>query len=97
VALAVREVGEALGRPLTRVVDAHVQRWGGGLPQYAVGHVERIARVRGATQALPGLELAGAAYAGVGIPACIGSGRAAAAAVATHLTAVPRAGGEWGP
>lgn len=97
VALAVREVGEALGRPLTQVVDAHVKRWGGGLPQYAVGHVERIARVQAATQALPGLELAGAAYAGVGIPACIGSGRAAAAAVATHLTAVPRAGGEWGP
>ena len=56
-----------------------------------------MARVRAATQALPGLGLAGAAYAGVGIPACIGSGRAAAAAVATHLTAVPRAGGEWGP
>ncbi len=97
VALAVREVGEALGRPLTHVVDAHVKRWGGGLPQYAVGHVERMARVQVATQALPGLGLAGAAYAGVGIPACIGSGRAAAAAVATHLTAVPRAGGEWGP
>lgn len=97
VALAVREVGEALGRPLTQVVDAHVKRWGGGLPQYAVGHVERIARVQAATQALPGLELAGAAYAGVGIPACIGSGRAAAEAVATHLTAVWRGGGEWGP
>jgi len=97
VALAVREVGEALGRPLTQVVDAHVKRWGGGLPQYAVGHVERVARVQAATQALPGLGLAGAAYAGVGIPACIGSGRAAAVAVATHLTAVPRAGGEWGP
>ena len=97
VALAVREVGEALGRPLTQVVDAHVKRWGGGLPQYAVGQVERMARVRAATQALPGLGLAGAAYSGVGIPACIGSGRAAAAEVATHLTAVPRAGGEWGP
>lgn len=97
VALAVLEVGEALGRPLTQVVDAHVKRWGGGLPQYAVGHVERIARVQAATQALPGLELAGAAYAGVGIPACIGSGRAAAEAVATHLTAVWRGGGEWGP
>ena len=43
VAVAVAEVGEALGHPLPRVVDAHVQRWGGGLPQYAVGHVDRVA------------------------------------------------------
>ncbi|MFL4346659.1 FAD-dependent oxidoreductase, partial [Escherichia coli] len=31
-----------------RPVDAHVQRWGGGLPQYAVGHLDRVARIRGA-------------------------------------------------
>src|SRR5690606_5911030 len=31
-------------------VDSHVQRWGGGLPQYAVGHVERVARVRAALE-----------------------------------------------
>ena len=86
VAMAVDEVGQALGRPLTRVLDAHVQRWGGGLPQYAVGHTARVARVRAAVADLPGLEVAGAAYDGVGIPACIAGGRAAAAGVATHLT-----------
>ncbi len=86
VSLAVDEVGQALGRPLTRLLGAHVQRWGGGLPQYAVGHVARVARVRAAVTDLAGLEVAGAAYDGVGIPACIASGRAAAAAVATHLT-----------
>ncbi|HEY7718160.1 MAG TPA: protoporphyrinogen oxidase, partial [Pedococcus sp.] len=75
VALAVEEVGLALGRPLTPVVDAHVQRWGGGLPQYAVGHLDRVAAVQAEAEALPGLGLAGAAYDGVGIPACIGSGR----------------------
>ncbi len=85
VSVVVSEVSEALGRPLTPVVDAHVKRWGGGLPQYAVGHVERVTRIRTGTQALPGLELAGAAYQGVGIPACIASGRSAAEAVATHL------------
>jgi oxygen-dependent protoporphyrinogen oxidase len=94
VALAVDEVGQALGRPLTRLLDAHAQRWGGGLPQYAVGHRPRIARVRAAVAHLPGLELAGAAYDGVGIPACIGSGRAAAAGVATHLMTATAAGGE---
>jgi oxygen-dependent protoporphyrinogen oxidase len=94
VALAVEEVGLALGRPLTPVVDAHVQRWGGGLPQYAVGHLDRVAAVRAEAEALPGLGLAGAAYDGVGIPACIGSGRAAAARVATRLRAGAGVGGE---
>jgi oxygen-dependent protoporphyrinogen oxidase len=94
VALAVDEVGQALGRPLTPLLDAHVQRWGGGLPQYAVGHRSRVARVRAAVAHLPGLGLAGAAYDGVGIPACIGSGRAAAAGVATHLLTASAAGGE---
>jgi oxygen-dependent protoporphyrinogen oxidase len=56
-------------------VASHVQRWGGGLPQYAVGHRERIAATRAPGR---GLALCGAAYDGVGIPACIASGRAAA-------------------
>ena len=62
-------------------VDSHVQRWGGALPQYAVGHPARVARVRAAVATLPGLELCGAAYDGVGIPAVIGSARRAAAAL----------------
>ncbi|NYG08683.1 oxygen-dependent protoporphyrinogen oxidase [Phycicoccus badiiscoriae] len=85
VAIAVAEVSEALGHQLPRVVDTHVQRWGGALPQYTVGHLDRVARIRTAAAGAPGLELAGAAYEGVGIPACIASGRAAAVAVATHL------------
>jgi oxygen-dependent protoporphyrinogen oxidase len=87
VAVAVAEVSEALGRPLPRLVDSHVQRWGGALPQYTVGHVDRVSRIRAGTQGLPGLELAGAAYEGVGVPACIAGGRAAARALATHLRA----------
>lgn len=94
VALAVAEVGEALGRPLPRVLDWQVQRWGGGLPQYAVGHVDRVAAIRAGVAGHPGLELAGAAYDGVGIPACIATGRAAAAAVATHLQSRERGGGQ---
>jgi protoporphyrinogen/coproporphyrinogen III oxidase len=94
VAVAVAEVSEALGHQLPRIVDTHVQRWGGALPQYTVGHVDRVARARAAVAGVPGLELAGAAYDGVGIPACIGSGRAAAGAVVTHLNARRREGGE---
>ncbi|WP_300399997.1 protoporphyrinogen oxidase [Nocardioides sp.] len=62
-------------------VDTHVQRWGGGLPQYAVGHLDRVARIRASVEKVPGLAVCGAAYDGVGIAACIASGHAAAAAL----------------
>ncbi len=62
-------------------VDTHVQRWGGALPQYAVGHLDRVARIRTAVAEVPGLVLAGAAYDGVGIPAVIASGHRAAAEI----------------
>jgi oxygen-dependent protoporphyrinogen oxidase len=94
VAIAVAEVSEALGHQLPRIADTHVQRWGGALPQYTVGHVDRVDRIRAAAAAAPGLELAGAAYEGVGIPACIASGRSAAQGVLTHLRA--RAAGAGG-
>ncbi|MBB6627086.1 FAD-dependent oxidoreductase [Nocardioides sp. KIGAM211] len=56
-----------------RPVDTHVQRWGGGLPQYAPGHLERVARIRVDVARVPGLSVCGAAYDGVGIPAVIAS------------------------
>ncbi|GEP37725.1 protoporphyrinogen oxidase [Nocardioides psychrotolerans] len=60
-------------------VDTHVQRWGGGLPQYAVGHLDRVARIRADVALVPGLAVCGAAYDGVGIPAVIASAHRAAA------------------
>lgn len=78
VQVVLREVGEAVGFSLPRVLDSHVQRWGGGLPQYAVGHLEQMAAVEATIAGVPGLELCGAAYGGVGIPAVISSARAAA-------------------
>ncbi|GAA1924851.1 protoporphyrinogen oxidase [Nocardioides marmoribigeumensis] len=66
-------------------VDWHVQRWGGGLPQYAVGHLDRVARIRSAVAAVPGLAVCGATYDGVGVPACIASAVAAADQVDRHL------------
>jgi oxygen-dependent protoporphyrinogen oxidase len=97
VELALAEVGQALGSPLPRLVDSHVQRWGGALPQYAVGHVSRIERLAAAVAGLPGLELAGAAYSGVGIPAVIASAESAAAAVASHLQRRAAAAGTMTP
>ncbi|MBD8870528.1 protoporphyrinogen oxidase [Nocardioides donggukensis] len=68
-------------------VDAHVQRWGGALPQYAVGHRDRVARIRAdlAVRSTDGpgrIAVCGAAYDGLGIPACIASARAAVVALA---------------
>ena len=78
--MALADLRAVLGPEVPTPVATHVQRWGGGLPQYAVGHRSRLAP----TRALPaGLALCGAAYDGVGIPACIASGRAAARAVLT--------------
>ncbi|MFC8462093.1 FAD-dependent oxidoreductase, partial [Streptomyces sp. NPDC057242] len=65
-----------------RPVATAVTRWAGGLPQYPVGHLARVARVREAVAALPGLRIAGAAYDGVGIPACIASAHRAADGIA---------------
>ncbi|MER8043708.1 protoporphyrinogen oxidase [Streptomyces sp. NPDC094032] len=76
-----------------RPVASTVTRWIGGLPQYPVGHLARVARVRAAVSGLPGLHLAGAAYEGVGIPACVASGhRAADEIIATSETTDPGAG-----
>jgi oxygen-dependent protoporphyrinogen oxidase len=66
-------------------VAARVTRWGGGLPQYTVGHLDRVARIRSAVAGQPGLAVCGAAYDGIGIPACVATARAAAARIAAHL------------
>jgi protoporphyrinogen/coproporphyrinogen III oxidase len=62
-----------------------ITRWWNAMPQYAPGHVERVDALMAAlARDVPGLSLAGAAYRGLGLPACIAQGRAAArAALAT--------------
>ena len=72
VASSLADLAEAIGLT-ARPVDTHVQRWGGGLPQYALGHLDRVARVRADVARVPGLAVCGAAYDGVGIPAVIAS------------------------
>ena len=64
-------------------VAVHVQRWGGGLPQYGVGHLDRVRRIE--TGLPPGLAVAGSALHGVGVPACVGTARSAAELVAAQL------------
>jgi oxygen-dependent protoporphyrinogen oxidase len=66
-------------------VDSRVTRWGGGLPQYTVGHVDRVASIKAGVAGQPGLAVCGAAYDGIGIPACIASARTAAQQITTYL------------
>lgn len=58
---------------LATPIDADVTRWGGALPQYNVGHRARVERIGAAVAGVPGLALCGAAYDGIGIPACVAS------------------------
>lgn len=71
VAAVVADVADLLDLDRPEPLQTALIRWGGGLPQYLVGHRERVAAVRAAVAEVPGLEVAGAAFDGVGVPACI--------------------------
>jgi oxygen-dependent protoporphyrinogen oxidase len=66
--------------------DIAVTRFPRALPQYRVHHLLRTAGVEAAAARLGGLAVAGAAYRGVGIPACVASGRAAAVALSSSTS-----------
>ena len=68
--MARREV-QALFGPTTPPAHEHMVRWERAMPQYLVGHVDRVRTIRGLASAAPGLELIGNAYDGVGIPQCV--------------------------
>ncbi|GAA2474357.1 protoporphyrinogen oxidase [Winogradskya humida] len=84
-ATAHAELGRLLDTELPQPTASWVQRWGGGLPQYAPGHLDRVALARAALNDHPGLALAGAAFDGVGVPACVASGEKAADDVLKYL------------
>ena len=63
---------------------ARVYRWPQAIPQYEVGHLEKVKRIEEALSALPGLQLIGNAYRGIGIPDCVREGKAAAERVLSN-------------
>jgi oxygen-dependent protoporphyrinogen oxidase len=84
--LAEREVAaflEIRGEPILRQLRRHHR----AMPQYHVGHLDRLAAINSRLARFPGLALAGSAYGGIGIPACVRSGQAAATAVLSQLNA----------
>jgi oxygen-dependent protoporphyrinogen oxidase len=66
-------------------VHAEVHRYPQGMPQYTVGHLDRVARIRAQLADWPGLAVTGAAYGGVGIPDCITDATTTAGAIATSI------------
>ncbi|HEX2028631.1 MAG TPA: protoporphyrinogen oxidase [Nitriliruptorales bacterium] len=90
-----RELADVAHRELSEVIrlgsrpDAWlVTRWERSLPQYLVGHRDLVRRIRGGLAHLPGVTVAGAAYDGIGITACVRQGQEAAWQVSAvlHLT-----------
>ena len=79
------QLSRVLG-PLPEASETVVRRWPQSLPQYAVGHLERMAELESLVGTMPGLHLVGSAYHGVGLPDLIRQGRATARLLAgqTH-------------
>ncbi|MGA9836422.1 MAG: protoporphyrinogen oxidase [Gemmatimonadaceae bacterium] len=79
-----REMREVMG--ITAEPElVQVNRFDRAMPQYNVGHLERVAGIEALTSRHPGLAIAGAASGGVGIPDCVRSGERAAQAVQAEL------------
>ena len=65
------------GKPLF----TEVAKWERSMPQYEVGHLDRVNEIENEARKIPGLALAGNSYRGAGIPDCIRSGQAAAESI----------------
>ncbi len=69
------------GEPVFR----RIIRWPRAIPQYNIGHIERVAKIEAAAAAHPGLFLTGNAYHGVAMGDCAEQGEVVAARVVAHL------------
>jgi oxygen-dependent protoporphyrinogen oxidase len=86
IAAARDEFADLLGVTAAPAI-AEVQRWPDAMPQYDVGHMDRIGAIERAAAEIPRFALAGAAYRGVGIPDCVRSGEEAARAIFDRIAA----------
>lgn len=85
VAAAITDLQDAYGAPLAPLAT-DVQRWGGAIPQYEVGHLDVVDDIETDIARISGVAVCGAAYRGVGIPAI----------AANASTAVQRLFADWG-
>ena len=73
VALVLEELLDMVGIE-AKALSAHVFRWARAMPQYVIGHRDRVKAIRERISTHPGLFVTGAAYEGLGIPDCIRDG-----------------------
>ncbi|WP_063040315.1 protoporphyrinogen oxidase [Nocardia grenadensis] len=85
---AAADLATVTGLPITPR-SAIVQRWPGGLAQYAPGHTERVAEIESAVAAFGDLAVTGAYLHGVGVPACVAAATRAAARIAGGAAPAP--------
>lgn len=91
VGMLCEELGTVLGQPTPTPVAGgwRVSRWPAALPQYELGHLERVAAIKSTlSRQAPMVALAGSSYGGVGVPACIGSGRRSATEILSAVQAL---------
>jgi oxygen-dependent protoporphyrinogen oxidase len=67
--------------PFAKPLFSRVYRWHLGMPQYTLGHVDRVTLIESRSADIPGFALAGGSYRGVGVPNCIESGERAVSKV----------------
>jgi len=85
-ALALEELRRILGIALdAQPIFSRFYRWTLGMPQYTMGHLDRVVMIEERSAGVPGLALAGGSYRGVGLPNCIESGEAAVSKVLGDL------------
>jgi len=82
-AVALEELELTLGITADPLLK-RIFRWENAMPQYNLGHPERLARINTSLEKFPGLALAGNGYQGIGIPDCINSGELAAKKIVQH-------------
>jgi oxygen-dependent protoporphyrinogen oxidase len=76
--IVLAEFREILGlNPFAKPLFTRIFRWHLGMPQYTIGHLDRVTLIEGRSAQIPGLSFAGGSYRGVGVPNCIESGERA--------------------
>jgi oxygen-dependent protoporphyrinogen oxidase len=82
VQIVLAEFHDILGlNPNAKPLFSRVFRWHLGMPQYTLGHLDRVALIEDRSAQIPGFALAGGSYRGVGVPNCIESGERAVSKV----------------
>jgi len=81
------ELVEAMGLT-SGPIHQSIQRWPNGMPQYVVGHQNRLDAMKAALSHLPGLYLTGAAFRGVGLASCVADAERTAKEVTALLAGV---------